>query len=460
MIFIDREEELGFLEEQYNNSEAAFVVVYGRRRLGKTTLLQHFIKGKPSIYFLATEEAERENLEEFKSLVAEFARNPLLEKAGNLSWTDVFLELANTATERRVVLIIDEFQYLCVANPAFASVFQKIWDSLLRNRNIMVVLCGSLVSMMESQALAYSSPLYGRRTGQIRLEQIPFRYYRDFFPNLSDDALIQFYAVTGGVPRYIEAFSESCDLFQNIENMILRCESFLYEEPVFLLEKEVTEIGSFFSILKTIAAGNHKLSAIASRLEVNQSRLTRYLAVLRQMDLVERRVPVTEEYPEKNKKGLYFIKDNFIAFWFLFVYPYRSYIEIGNSQVAMDAIREKFIQNHASYVFEQICIERLWRLSADGALPVRLTKAGAWWDSKHEIDIIALNEQSKDIIFCECKYHEQPVDMRVLRDLQSKTENVLWCNDQRKEYFVLFSRNGYEESLRHYAERVGNIWLL
>ena len=190
MPFIDREEELRFLEEQYASHEAALVVVYGRRRLGKTTLLERFLQEKPAIYFLASEEAERENLEEFKRLVAEFIKNPLLEKAGNLAWLDVFRELVNTQGERRVVLVMDEFQYLCMSNAAFASVFQKIWDTLLKRHNVMVVLCGSLVSMMESQTLSYSSPLYGRRTGQIRLGQIPFRFYSAFYPQLEPDELV------------------------------------------------------------------------------------------------------------------------------------------------------------------------------------------------------------------------------------------------------------------------------
>ena len=459
MPFIDREEELRFLEEQYASRDAALVVVYGRRRLGKTTLLERFLQEKPAIYFLASEEAERENLEEFKRLVAEFIKNPLLEKAGNLAWLDVFRELVNAGGEQRIVVVMDEFQYLCMSNAAYASVFQKIWDTLLKRHNVMVVLCGSLVSMMESQTLSYSSPLYGRRTGQIRLGQIPFRFYSAFYPQLEPDELVQFYAVTGGVPRYIEAFQGIRDLHAAIERNLLRSESFLYEEPMFLLEKEVSEVGSYFSILKAIAAGNHKLSAIAARLEVNQTKLTRYLAVLRQLDLVERRVPVTEDNPEKSKKGLYFIKDNFIAFWFRFVYPYRSYIEIGNPQTAMNAIKEKFVQSHAAYVFERVCRERLWQYSSDGTLPIQFNRAGAWWSARQEIDIVALHEENSEIVFCECKYHEQPIGLRVLRDLQEKAAQVPWRKGARREYFVLFSRNGYENALRQVAESAGDVWL-
>jgi AAA+ ATPase superfamily predicted ATPase len=458
--FIDRLEELDFLEQQYRGRDASLVIVYGRRRLGKTSLLQHFIADKPSLYFLASEETERENIEDFKRMVAEFTHNTLLEKADHLTWYDIFSELASASKNQRIILVIDEFQYLCMTNAAFASIFQKVWDTMLKECNIMVILCGSLISMMESQTLSYASPLYGRRTGQCRLKQIPFRHYQEFFPLMDKDLSVQYYAVTGGVPRYIEAFSDEQDLFQNIEQFILKSESFLYEEPVFLLQKEVNELGSFFSILKAIASGGHKLSAIATRLEVNQSKLTRYLAVLRQLDLVERRIPITEEYPEKSKKGLYFIKDNFIQFWFQFVYPYRSYLEIGNTEIAMNAIREKFIQNHVSYVYEQICMEKLWQLSASGEIPVHFSKAGAWWNANQEIDIAALNEETHDMVFCECKYHDKPIGISVLNDLIGKSKHVTWHANTRKEHFVLFSRHGFDKELTALAREEDSIYLV
>lgn len=447
MAFVDRAEELQFLQEQYKQKESSLVIIYGRRRTGKTTLIQKFIEDKPALYFLATEESERENIQNLKQLMASFSDNELLAAADGLGWMDIFRIFAKTTSNKRQILVIDEFQYLCTANSAFASILQKIWDTLLKELNVMVILCGSLISMMHSQTLSYSSPLYGRRTGQLRLRQIPFRDYGDFFPGMLPDQQIQYYAVTGGVPRYIEAFKKDDDLLAEIEKNILSRQSFLYEEPVFLLEKEVGEIGTYFSIIKTIAAGNHKLGKIAAVLEVPQSHLTKYLSTLIQIDLVERKVPVTVANPQKSKKGLYFITDNFISFWFRFVYPYRSSLEIGDTAYVLEKLRQEFIPCHVAYVYEGICTELLWQMSREGKLPFKLMQAGPWWDNHDEIDIIGLNHETGDIAFCECKYTGRPIGIEVLHQLQKKASRVKWRQKQRRETFVLFSRSGYQQEL-------------
>lgn len=215
----------------------------------------------------------------------------------------------------------------------------------------MVILCGSLISMMVNQTLSYSSPLYGRRTGQIRMSQIPFKHYSAFFETFDQIDPVQYYAVTGGVPKYIELFRPSTDIFKAIKNNILSKHSFLYEEPIFLLEREVGEIGAYFSMIKSIAAGNQKLGKISSSLGVKQSNITKYLKTLMELDLIERIVPVTEKNPEKSKKGLYRIKDNFIRFWFRFVYPYRHYLEMDNLEFVIKKIKQNFNDNHVSYVY-------------------------------------------------------------------------------------------------------------
>lgn len=249
---------------------------------------------------------------------------------------------------------MDEFQYIGKANPAFPSIFQRIWEEILKNKPVMVILCGSLISMMESQTLAYGSPLYGRRTAQIRLKQIPFTCYHEFFPGKNRRELIEMYSVTGGVPKYIELFSTRPDIYQSIQDCILNPSGYLYDEPHFLLQQEVTEIGSYFSIIKAIAAENSKLSAIATVLELKATGLIKYLKTLADLDLLVREIPVTEENPRKSKKGLYKIQDNYIRFWFAFVYPNRSFIESGNSAIVIEKIRKGFISSHAAFVYGDI----------------------------------------------------------------------------------------------------------
>ena len=445
--FVDREQEMETLQSEYNRDGSALVVLYGRRRVGKTTLISEFIKDKNALFFLASEEAEAQNRNAFKEKVAEFIDSDLLRSADIKSWDVLFKSVMDTPFESKPVIVLDEFQYLGKANHAFPSVFQRIWEEILKDKSVMVILCGSLISMMESQTLAYGSPLYGRRTAQIRLKQIPFSYYHEFFPGKSRRELIEMYAVTGGVPKYIELFSESRDIYSAIQKCVLNRSGYLYDEPHFLLQQEVTEVGSYFSIIKAIAAGNSKLSAISAVLEIKATGLTKYLKTLIDLDILEREVPITEDNPEKSKRGLYKIKDNYLRFWFAFVYPNMSFIESGHSRVVMNKIKKSLVPNHIAFVYEDVCKERMWELNADNVWSFNFTKLGRYWDAKTEIDIAALDLEGKNLILGECKYWQEPVGVNVLRDLEAKTDSVAWEKNDRKVWYVLFSASGFSEEL-------------
>lgn len=445
--FVDRELEMETFQNEYERDGSALVVLYGRRRVGKTTLISEFIKGKKALFFLASEEAEAQNRNSFKEKVAEFIDSDLLRSADIKSWDILFKSIMDTSFDSKPVIVLDEFQYLGKANPAFPSIFQRIWEEILKDKSVMVILCGSLISMMESQTLAYGSSLYGRRTAQIRLKQIPFGYYHEFFPDKSRKELIEMYAVTGGVPKYIELFSENKDIYSTIQKCVLNRSGYLYDEPHFLLQQEVSEVGSYFSIIKAIAAGNSKLSAISSILEIKATSLTKYLKTLIDLDILEREIPITEENPEKSKKGLYKIKDNYLRFWFAFVYPNMSFIESGHSRIVMNKIRNSLVKNHIAFVYKDVCKERMWDLNAEGAWPFNFTKIGRYWDSKDEIDIVALDPEGKNLILGECKYWTEPVGVSVLRDLEAKTNSVAWEWDNRKVWYVLFSASGFTDEL-------------
>lgn len=449
--FVDREQELQTLHAEYDRPGSALVVLYGRRRVGKTTLISEFIREKPALFFLASEESEAQNRAVFKEKTAEFLNNDLLRSAEVKSWDILFRTILDKPFDRKPVIVLDEFQYLGKSNPAFPSIFQRIWEEILKNRSVMVILCGSLISMMESQTLSYSSPLYGRRTAQIRLKQIPFAYYHEFFPEKSRRELIEWYAVTGGVPKYIELFSGSQDLYQAIQANILNRSGYLYDEPHFLLQQEVSEVGSYFSIIKSIAAGNQKLSAIAATLEVKSTSLTKYLKTLIDLDILAREVPVTEPNPEKSKKGLYKIRDNYLRFWFAFVYPNMSFIESGHSALVLEKIRKSLVKNHIAFVYEDVCQERMWDLNAANAWPFHFSKLGRYWDAKHEIDLAALDPDGKNLILGECKYWQEPVGPRVFWDLVAKTDAVPWERDHRTVWYVLFSVSGFTDDLKALA---------
>lgn len=446
--FVDREQEMATLQSEYERDGSALVVLYGRRRVGKTTLISEFIKNKKALFFLASEESESQNRLAFQEKAADFLNSDLLKNVEVKSWDVLFRAIMDSHFDSKPVIVLDEFQYLGKSNPAFPSVFQRIWEEILKDRQVMVILCGSLISMMQSQTLAYDSPLYGRRTAQIRLKQIPFAYYHQFFPDKSRKELIEMYAVTGGVPKYIELFSQSNDIYSAIETCVLNRSGYLYDEPHFLLQQEVSEVGSYFSIIKAIAAGNTKLSAIAGVLEVKSTSLTKYLKTLIDLDILEREVPVTEDSPEKSKKGLYKIKDNYLRFWFAFVYPNMSFIESGHGRIVMDKIRKSLVRNHIAFVYEDVCRERMWEINAEGVWPFYFSKLGRYWDSKEEIDIAAIDPDGKNLILGECKYWQEPVGVSVLRELEAKAKTVAWEKEKRKTWFVLFSVNGFTEELR------------
>ena len=450
--FIGRKSELEALEREYERANG-FVVIYGRRRVGKTTLIKEFVKNKNALYFLAAEQLETENRKAFLRVLADFTGQSYLENAVFSDWESVFEVLAQFKPDEKKVLVIDEFQYLVSVNKAFPSVFQRIWDTILVNKNIMVILCGSLISMMQKQVLSYNSPLYGRRTAQIRLAPLKFYELYEFYPTKTFEEMIRLYSVTGGVPKYIELFDNKLSLADNIRNEIFSKQGFLFEEPTFLLEKEVSETVSYFSIIKTIAAGNHKMGAIAGALGLKTTQITQYLKTLTELEIIEKRLPVTENNPEKSKLGLYYIKDNFIEFWFKFAAPYRSELEIDNINAALKKMETNFTDSHVSFVFEEVSIETLRKLFSDN-----IQRAGKYWDNKHEIDVCALMDDGGYMIG-ECKYHDKPVDADAYFDLQKKVQDIQ-AFAGAEITFVIFSKSGFTNRILELSEKTSSLLLV
>jgi len=446
-MFTNRKAELSALESEYIKKGAGFIVIYGRRRVGKTTLIKEFSKGKPCIYFLADKQVEIELIARLRNSISEHLNNRHLSEIEFKTWDSLFdYWLRHANFSRKIVFVIDEFQYLAKVNNAFPSIFQRIWDEKLKEKNIFVILCGSMINMMYSTTLSYSSPLYGRRTGQIKLEPIKFSEFPEFFPRTSLEKLIELYSVIGGIPKYIEIFNPKKSLFDNICEHILDKKGYLYAEPRFLLSEEVTETTTYFSILKTIAVGEHKMGNIASRLMTSTHNLTGYFNMLIDLGLLERRVPVTENMPEKSKMGLYFIKDNFFRFWFRYIFTNQSYLEIENTDYVQQKIKTDF-DEFVSLTFENITPYIFFNGKMRKYLPFEPERWGRWWDNKNEIDLMAINSKEKKALFAECKWSKKLVDIDVLLDLKVKAEKVEWFKGERKDYFAIISRKGFTKRL-------------
>ncbi len=454
--FIDRQEELDYLNHQYFLNKSNFIVIYGRRRVGKTTLLREFVKDKPSVFFVADLTNEKIQLERFKQIILQNSNDDFFKNLEITNWEQAFRILTRiTDFKQKQILIIDEFQYLAMINSSFPSVLQRIWDELLSNLNIMIVLSGSLISMMYKTALNYKSPLYGRRTGQLHLKPISFRNYSKFFENKeSQTKRIEFFSVTGGIPKYLEVLDLTKDLLFNIEHNILNSNSFLYNEPFFLLKEEINQPITYFSILETIAKGNHKLGNIASRLGLKPNTINKYLNVLSELQVIERRVPVTEKFPHKSKKGLYFISDNFIRFWFRFVFPYRNYLETGNLDYVLKIIQNE-LDRFVSFIFEDIVISELEYLTG-----LNFEHKGRFWDKNTEIDVVGINRQDKTLLFGECKWQNRVVNFKVLEELKQKASILKFDFEPKQIYYAIFSKSNFSKTLKDDAKQQENILLV
>ncbi len=465
MKFIGRENEMKKLNEEYERGNS-FVVVYGRRRVGKTTLIKEFLKDKLSFYFLATEETESQSIKRLAGVISRTSKNAMFEKANFTDWLDLFRAIADYESTEKKVLVIDEFPYLVKANSAFPSILQNAWDELLKDTNVMLILSGSFTGMMEKYALSYSSPLYGRRTAQIHLAPLSFT---EVFAaqNRSFEEAVELYAVTGGVPKYLEFFEGNKSLQEQLEDTVFSKNGFLYEEPNFLLKSESATSPNYFSIMRTISNGNHKLGKIASSLNLDSSALTPYLLTLENLGFIEKRIPITEKNPAKSRKGLYFVSDNFIRFWFRYVYPYKGELELDNTQIVLDEMKKDFHEKFVAFVYEDICKNIFADLCKKGTISFIPSRIGSYWinDLKEdtEIDVMAIDHQNKRIFAGECKYHSKPIDAPVYFTLKEKATNSKEIHDAFPDYefiFGVFSKSGFTERLLTVAKENHQLLLI
>ena len=465
MQFIGRVSELSTLNAEYNH-DSSFVVIYGRRRVGKTTLIKEFIKKKTAFYFLATEELESQSMKRLAGVVARTTKNTLLKKAVFTDWLDLFQVIADYRPEEKKVLVIDEFPYLVKTNSAFPSILQNAWDEILKNSNVMLILSGSLIGMMQKHALSYDSPLYGRRTAQIRLAPLSFTdvYAAQRMPF---DQAVEQYAVTGGVPKYLEFFEGGRPVEEQLKDTVLSPNGFLYEEPNFLLKSESMTAVNYFSIIKAIADGNHKLGKIAGVLGQETSSLTPYLSTLSELGFIEKRTPITEKNPGKSRKRLYFIADNFIRFWFRYVYPYKGELELDNMQIVLDEMNKDFREKFVAFAYEDICKDIFAVLCREDLIPFVPSRIGSYWlndyDGDTEIDVMSVDHQNKRVFAGECKYHAKPVDAPVYFALKGKVENAAEIRKAFPGYEVvygIFSKSGFTQRMLDIAKENSPILLI
>ena len=448
-MFVNRVSELELLEKRFALGKAEFFVLYGRRRVGKTELLARFCEGKRSIFFVSDLGSEISLRTALSAAVNSTLFGPNQMNAVYSTWEDLFHALAQAAQNERLVVVLDEFPYLVTAHPPLATILQRVWDQTLKTGQIMIILCGSYIGMMEETVLGYQAPLYGRRTGQYLLEPLQFKDARLFYPSFPLEDQVRAYAVYGGTPAYLHTIQSQQSLKDNILDGILTRGSFLYDEVRFVLQQELREPRNYFAILQAIAAGKTRLNEI--KLATGIDGATAYLETLQQLHLVERLVTVTETQPQKSRRGIYRLKDQYLRFWFRYVHPNRSQLERGAAQTILENQVLPEIDHFASLTFEEVCQQFFWHAGFSGKLPFVPTNIGNWWNAHEEIDLIVLGEN--DAILVECKWASKPVGTDILKELERKTLLASAELEDRHIYYALCSRSGFTAQLIEDASR-------
>ncbi len=450
MTFYNRVDEIDTLRTRFDAPGSELIVVYGRRRVGKTELLKEFCAAQPHIYFLAAQEAEHRQREKFVDQVANYfdERVPRID-----SWDEAFEYLGEHLDEEELVIAIDEFPYLVSENDSIPSYIQGFVDQQLQETESMLVLCGSSISTMESEVLGHESPLYGRRTAQLDVQPFSFQQARSVIAYEIEDA-IRSYAVTGGTPMYLTLFDYEKPLRENVRSQVLTPTAVLYNEPEFLLRTELRNPARYMSILEAVALGHTTPNEIAGATGIGSGPLSKYLQTLRRLRLIERDIPVTAS-AKKSKRSRYRVGDEFLRFWFRYVEPNRSSIEEAPGMV-YDGTIAPDLPRHVATVFEDICQEAVWAGIRSGAFDP-YAEVGRWWYDEEEIDIVGLEPADDRILLAECKWTTDPVGTTLANQLKSKAANVRWGTADRTERFTLFSKNGFVDGLR---DELSEAWSL
>ena len=357
--FIGRQRELAVLRELADSGRPELFVLYGRRRVGKTELLQQLCQGRRAAYFLAAQVRDKDNLRAFKKVLEEALGDPLIGAIEFPDWSSALAYAAERTGEERLILVLDEFPYLCESNPGLPSLVQRFWDQRGKRSSLMLVLCGSQVSFMEKEVLAERSPLFGRRTGQRRLEPLAPSEALGFFPDWERDEALTAFGIVGGMPAYLGRFDARVPLEESLLREVLRPEGYLFDEVHYLLHTELTNPSTYSSILAAVARGAERVGDVALAVGVDSPTANKYLHVLRELRLVERAVPLTDPDPLRSRRGAYRISDRFVAFHFRHVQPHISLIEAGRGARVLEEFVRPDLPRLLMEAQNELLLERL-----------------------------------------------------------------------------------------------------
>ena len=456
-MFYCREEELRTMNNRYKKDRFECVVIYGRRRVGKTALINEFCKGKPTVYFSALNASSQENLEALSKAIYTCQNPDSTSTPTYRSYEDALEAITGMAMEKRLVFVIDEYPYLAKAEKSISSRLQHIIDHSWQGSRIYLILCGSSMSFMEYQVLGYESPLYGRRTAQFKIQALTYREITEFHPELkaADQALL--YGVTGGIPHYINKLDVESNLDEALLDNLFSTSSYLFEEPENLLKQELREPAIYNSVISAIAAGASRSNEISTKVGLESGVCAKYLKVLLDLGILKKETPITEK---PGKKTIYAIDDNFFRFWYRFVPRNMSVISVGRMRAVYEQAVKRFYPDYMGLVFEKMCQEYLLRYAKD--LPILLSNVGQWWgtDSKTrrevQIDIVGAPVDGNEYLIGSCKYRNEKIGIEELELLRRYA--AVFRQNGIFHYYI-FSKGGFTPTLLE-AEMQGEVTLL
>lgn len=450
-MFHCRDKELRDLNKRYNKDAFECIVVYGRRRVGKTALINEFCKGKPTIFFSALNASSQENLEALSKAIYE-KDHPGADTAPVYpSFDAAFSEITRMAEEERLVFVIDEYPYLAKANKSISSRLQHIIDHTWKNGKLFLILCGSSMSFMEYQVLGYESPLYGRRTGQFKIQALTYKELTAFNPTLTPEQQAFIYGITGGIPHYINKLDVESDVDEALKENLFNTSSYLFEEPENLLKQELREPAIYNSVITAIAGGASRSNEISTKVGIESPICAKYLKVLLDLGILIKETPITEK---PGKKTVYAIGDNFFRFWYRFVPQNTSAISAGRIERIYDAVIKKYYSDYMGLIFEQMCREYLFQYAED--VPVVLSDIGQWWGTdpkakkEVQIDIVGTPTEGNEYVIGSCKYRNTPVGVDELELLKHYAE--VFGKGEKYHYYI-FSKAGFTQGLQELADK-------
>ncbi|BEP28240.1 ATP-binding protein [Helicovermis profundi] len=456
-MFIGRDYEINKLYKLYNENKFECIVMYGRRRVGKTRLITEFCRGKNTIFYVGEEHNDKLSLKKFSIQIMEHYNlnefTPEFE-----SFDTAFRFIGEKAKTKRTILVLDEFPYMVSSNKSILSILQNNIDHHLINTKLFLIICGSSISFMENEVLSHKSPLFGRRTAQFMISPLDFFDSIKFFKNYSNEDKMKSYSVLGGVPQYLLQFDSNKSFDYNMINKLYDKSSYLYMEVELLLKQELVNPIVYKSIIEAIADGSSKLNEISTKIGETTSKTSIYIKSLLELKIIQKLVPITEK--SNSRKTLYNICDNFYSFYYKYVAKYISAIEQEMGEyIYIEKVNHKFYE-HQGYVFEEICKDYLSRKNKKSELPFIIFKLGKWWGNnpikkkQEEIDIVGFGEDKT--LFAECKYTNEKVGISIYEKLVERSNLI----NSKDSYYYIFSKNGFNESLLKLEKNINNLTLV